>query len=162
MTPLLRLLLISFALAASPALAGSPCGQFGPEVLKGIALELVEADLAGARLPAGSHCLSELKPTYTRVSRDPVQEAGLAPDSVATGLKPRILSVTPSGAGEATANYELGSGKSAVRDQVTFILNRDPKVQERYGCGGILAFPAKWRVRESCLPVSPGTLQKKR
>lgn len=72
--------LISCALGAlslsAVASAGTPCGSLGPEVLKGIALELVEADLAGARLPLGSACLSELKPRYTRVSKDPVQEGG--------------------------------------------------------------------------------------
>lgn len=157
--------LISCALGAlslsAVASAGTPCGSLGPEVLKGIALELVEADLAGARLPLGSACLSELKPRYTRVSKDPVQEGGLSPESVGSLLKPRILAVTPSGPGEATASYKLGSGATALRDSLTFILHRDPKVQERHGCGGILTFPAKWRVRESCLPVTSRTLQKR-
>ena len=152
--------LTAFCSLGASELWAAGCGGFEKPALEAIALELIEADLAGARLPGGSACLKELKPVFTRAWSDPVQEGGLAPESVAIGLKPKVLSVKTLGKGEASATYVLGSGKAAIRDEVTFLLNRDPKVQEKYGCGGVLAFPKKWRVRQHCLP--PVTLQKGR
>lgn len=145
-----------FLLTAGTAGAGSPrCTNFDEATLKQMALELLQQDLAGARLPDQSVCLSQLKPQMTIVAHSPLQEGGHTPEWIPDKAEIKVLGVKPEDAGgfrslRAKVQFELRYAGKLIRDDIEMLLNYSPEDQAQNGCGAPLSWPKVWRVRESC------------
>jgi len=144
-------LALGLLLAGSVASAAD-CGGFTPDALKEMAREWVLQDLAGVRLLEPGACLEQLKLKYTQVAHDPIQMAGKSLQEVADDVEVRVAAVKTDGtpARRATARFEVLLGGQWVADQLSFMLNLDPQVQNSQGCAGVLDYPQKWRVRQGC------------
>ena len=156
------LMLLGFKMESAQAFE-EDCKKFSSDTLRAMAQELIEQDLAGARLPEKSPCLKALKPKFTVVSHDPVQMDFDRVEWVGDEVQVRVLSVEPLLLGKkpegAKATFEVGLAGNWYRDEIRFNLNQSPSVQRQEGCGGVMEYPKHWRVKKSCAGGS-GALQK--
>lgn len=138
------------------------CAAFDDRVLKELAMELIEHDLAGVRLAEESSCVARLRaqqdaattPPRVRVLRDPIQDAGairsLGLEAIADGAKVKITRVRRLDLDTASAEYTLAGVKK--KGVIEFLLDTDAEKQASYGCARLLSIKGPWRVRKSCMP----------
>lgn len=163
MVPILILLAVSTVLSGNLSHAAQPiCPAMDENVLKELALGLVESDLAGVRLTVESPCVAKLRAEQAaapvrpkiRVVRDPIQDLrailALGLSSVADDAKVRIIKVRRLDEDTASAEYSISGVKK--KGTIQFLLDTDAEKQETYGCARLLSIKGPWRVRESCMP----------
>ena len=156
----LALLSVSLGRAASGA---TPiCAAFDDPLLRELATQLVEHDLAGVRLTDESSCVARLRaeqaasatPPKVRVVRDPIQDAraiqALGLESIANDARIRITRVRRLDQDTASAEYSLSGVKK--KGVIEFLLDTDAEKQANYGCARLLSIKGPWRVRKACMP----------
>ncbi len=162
-SPLVFALVLWFLGCVHHASGAQPlCGNFDEPLLRELATELIEHDLAGVRLPDESPCVARLRaaqaaagaPPKVRVLRDPIQDLraiqSLGLESISDDATFKITRIRRLDTDTASAEYSLAGVKK--KGVLEFLLDTDAEKQASYGCARLLSIKGPWRVRKSCMP----------